>query len=140
MSPEAPFSSRAGSRRIAAHLRSAWLVLATAAWLGVTACASSGTTGATAPAADPDLTTPSSANEPLKQLPTEETQVWKANDPRVGLGAGLLDAEEAIWNLRLVSATPPPEAFVGVSNSDLARATTTASRYGTSRIRPSLPW
>ncbi len=41
-------------------------------------------------------------------------------DPRIGLGAGLFDAEEAIWNLRLVSQTPPSEAFVGVSNSDLA--------------------
>ncbi|MGB3544069.1 LVIVD repeat-containing protein [Rubrivirga sp.] len=41
-------------------------------------------------------------------------------DPRVGLGAGLFDAEEAIWNMRLLSATPPPEAFVGVTNSDLA--------------------
>jgi len=41
-------------------------------------------------------------------------------DPRVGLGAGLFDAEEAIWNLRLLSATPPPEAFIGETNSDLA--------------------
>ena len=41
-------------------------------------------------------------------------------DPRVGLGAGLFDAEEAIWNLELVSATPPAEDFVGVTNSDLA--------------------
>jgi hypothetical protein len=41
-------------------------------------------------------------------------------DPRVGLGAGLFDAEEAIWNLRTLSQTPPPEAFVGVTNSDLA--------------------
>ena len=41
-------------------------------------------------------------------------------DPRVGLRAGLFDAEEAIWNMRLVSATRPPEAFVGVTNSDLA--------------------
>ena len=41
-------------------------------------------------------------------------------DPRVGLSAGLLDAGEAIWNLRLVSATPSPADFVGVTNSDLA--------------------
>ncbi len=41
-------------------------------------------------------------------------------DPRVGLGAGLFDAEEAIWNLNKLSSTPPPEAFVGVTNSDLA--------------------
>ncbi len=41
-------------------------------------------------------------------------------DPRVGLGAGLLDAEEAVWHLRLVSTTPSPEDFFGVTNSDLA--------------------
>lgn len=41
-------------------------------------------------------------------------------DLRVGLGDGLFDAEQALWNLDLVSATAPPEAFVGVTNSDLA--------------------
>jgi hypothetical protein len=41
-------------------------------------------------------------------------------DPRVGLRAGLFDAGEAIWNLRLLSATPPPAEFVGKVNSDLA--------------------
>ena len=41
-------------------------------------------------------------------------------DPRVGLGAGLFDAEEAIWNLKKLSSTPPPKDFLGVTNSDLA--------------------
>ena len=41
-------------------------------------------------------------------------------DPRVGLAPGLFDAGEAAWNLRLISATPPTEAFVGQTNSDLA--------------------
>ena len=41
-------------------------------------------------------------------------------DPRVGLRAGLMDAEEASWNLRVVSKTPPSEQFLGVTNSDLA--------------------
>jgi hypothetical protein len=41
-------------------------------------------------------------------------------DPRVGLRAGIFDAAEASWNLRLLSATPPPRAFVGQTNSDLA--------------------
>ncbi|MGH7444892.1 MAG: LVIVD repeat-containing protein, partial [Longimicrobiales bacterium] len=41
-------------------------------------------------------------------------------DPRVGLGAGLTTAEEAIWNLRVLSETPPSEPFIGVTNSDLA--------------------
>jgi hypothetical protein len=42
------------------------------------------------------------------------------SDPRVGLRAGLHDAEQALWNLRLVSATPVAPPFAGVSNSDLA--------------------
>jgi hypothetical protein len=41
-------------------------------------------------------------------------------DPRVGLHAGLMNAEEAAWNLRVVSKTPPSEQFVGMTNSDLA--------------------
>ncbi len=41
-------------------------------------------------------------------------------DPRVGLRAGLMDAEEASWNLRVVSKTPPSEQFLGITNSDLA--------------------
>jgi hypothetical protein len=41
-------------------------------------------------------------------------------DPRVGLKAGLFDAGEAIWNLKLTSTTPPPQEFLGVTNSDLA--------------------
>ena len=41
-------------------------------------------------------------------------------DPRVGLKAGIYDAGEAAWNLRLVSTTPPPEQFLHSTNSDLA--------------------
>ena len=41
-------------------------------------------------------------------------------DPRVGLKAGLRDAAEAAWNLRLVSNTPPPPEFAVEINSDLA--------------------
>ncbi len=41
-------------------------------------------------------------------------------DPRVGLRAGVQDAGQAIWNLRLLSATPSPEAFAGNTNSDIA--------------------
>ena len=48
------------------------------------------------------------------------TQAQNMDDPRVGLGAGLFDAEEAIWNLSMLSTTVPPEDFIGVTNSDLA--------------------
>lgn len=41
-------------------------------------------------------------------------------DPRVGLSAGLYDAGTALWNMRLVSTSPSPEGFAGVTNSDLA--------------------
>ena len=41
-------------------------------------------------------------------------------DPRVGLAAGLHDAGEAAWNLRVLSETPPAPDFVGSTNSDLA--------------------
>lgn len=41
-------------------------------------------------------------------------------DPRVGLRGGKMDAGQAAWNLRLLSATPPSGKFVGSTNSDLA--------------------
>jgi hypothetical protein len=41
-------------------------------------------------------------------------------DPRIGLRAGLFDAAEAAWNLRVLSKTPPSEKFKGITNSDLA--------------------
>ena len=50
-------------------------------------------------------------------------------DPRVGLKPGRVDssrahilerADEAIWNLRLLSNSPPTQGFAGVTNSDLA--------------------
>ncbi len=116
MSFETPSCSRVGSRRITTQPRTPWLLLGAVGLLGLTACASSGSSSAVV---DPALTTPSSATEPLKEVPSEQNTV-EMPDPRVGLGAGLLDAEEAVWNLNLLSATPPPAAFVGVSNSDLA--------------------
>jgi hypothetical protein len=41
-------------------------------------------------------------------------------DPRVGLRAGLFDAGEAVWNMRVLSKTPPSDKFAGITNSDLA--------------------
>ncbi|HMC57347.1 MAG TPA: hypothetical protein VKH19_19355, partial [Gemmatimonadaceae bacterium] len=41
-------------------------------------------------------------------------------DPRVGLKAGMYDAGQALWNMRLVSTTRPSSSFEGVTNSDLA--------------------
>lgn len=47
-------------------------------------------------------------------------QAMVFDDPRVGLEAGLFDAEEAIWNLNMVATVSPSENFIGVTNSDLA--------------------
>src|SRR2546423_12672661 len=41
-------------------------------------------------------------------------------DPRVGLRAGTDNPGTAVWNLRVLSQTPPSEKFKGVTNSDLA--------------------
>ncbi|HKC41291.1 MAG TPA: hypothetical protein VKC15_17240 [Gemmatimonadales bacterium] len=41
-------------------------------------------------------------------------------DPRVGLRAGMFNAAEATWNMRVVSRTPPSEKFAGSTNSDLS--------------------
>src|SRR6266536_4600562 len=41
-------------------------------------------------------------------------------DPRVGLHAGVMNAGEAVWNLHVLSKTPPSEQFAGVTNSDLS--------------------
>jgi hypothetical protein len=73
---------------------------------GAASCASPGESspGAAGPAAAPS---PAPAGPP-------------SPDPRIGLRAGLMDAEEALWNLRKLSSTPPPAEFIGVTNSDLA--------------------
>jgi hypothetical protein len=70
--------------------------------LGAAGCAPSTTTSS---AAGPAPATAAGAPRP---------------DPRVGLGAGLFDAETAVWNLNVLSTTPPPKEFLGVTNSDLA--------------------
>ena len=90
---------------ITTALRSAALALGVAS---VSACAS-GPMAAPAPAPQPGITL------------TPITAAAAPNpDPRVGLRAGVTDAGEAIWNMRLVSATPAQEPFAGVTNSDLA--------------------
>jgi hypothetical protein len=85
---------------------------------GISACASSGSSTAQAPGT-------SAASAPLASVASpfakpDLSLAARERDPRVGLGAGLLDAEIAISGMRLVSATPPPQEFVGVMNSDLA--------------------
>ena len=49
-----------------------------------------------------------------------ETKATPKVDSRVGLKAGLWDAAQTSWNLKVTSETRPPEKFVGSTNSDLA--------------------
>jgi hypothetical protein len=65
----------------------------------------------------------SSSNAGSPPPMTSGAFVWPAApspDPRVGLRAGMMDAAEAVWNLRVLSKTPPSEKFRGITNSDLA--------------------
>ena len=41
-------------------------------------------------------------------------------DPRPNLKAGRWDAEQAAWNMRMLSTTPPPGKTLGATHSDLA--------------------
>ncbi|SMO84566.1 LVIVD repeat-containing protein [Gracilimonas mengyeensis] len=84
-----------------------WLFLLAAVLMGTYACSSSSNMS------DADVPPPPAL------VPVDEAAP-PSPDPRVGLGAGVFDAEEAIWNLDLLSTTTPPEDFVGVTNSDLA--------------------
>jgi hypothetical protein len=45
--------------------------------------------------------------------PPEPAWKWDASDPRIGLGAGHLDAEEAVSNLSHMATLFKPEVFVG---------------------------
>ncbi len=87
--------------------RGLWLFPVAAGLLGLSACSSYSAGSGAAEAA------PMAADNMATATPPSP-------DPRIGLAPGLFDAEEAVWNLRVVSRTPPPEAFVGVTNSDLA--------------------
>ena len=55
-------------------------------------------------------------------------------DPRVGLSAGLHNAGQAAWNMRLVSATPSPERFASVEDA-VAHARAGNPRYDDALLR-----
>jgi len=105
--------SRVRPRRFAAASlpHSVWSLLLIASVAVFTACAP-----------QPIASTDDAAGDPAEAPPTLQAAAATAPtpDPRVGLDAGLFDAEEAVWNLRTLAQLPPPEAFVGVTNSDLA--------------------
>lgn len=43
-----------------------------------------------------------------------------ALDPRVGLKAGLMNAEQAVSNMKVLASVASPPGFLGITNSDLA--------------------
>lgn len=86
------------------------LILITAVGVLIHACSS--TDQAQSPSDSPSQT--EELLTPIHEIPAP------TDDPRVGLSAGLFDAEEAIWNMELLSTTPPPSDFIGSTNSDLA--------------------
>jgi len=81
-----------------------WLLPLTVGLLGLSGCGSKTATQEAAPTRD--------QRDAAMKGPNP--------DPRIGLAPGLFDAEEAAWNLRVVSTTTPHKDFVGVTNSDLA--------------------
>lgn len=105
-----PGSGFSGMRK-----RSLWLLL-TVFIFGTYACAPS---GAVEESASNTTETGVTVNPPKNIKPITEAE-QPSPDPRVGLKAGLFDAGDAIWNLEMVSQTPPPKDFIGVTNSDLA--------------------
>ena len=48
---------------------------------------------------------------PAEKPAPEATFAWDETDPRIGLRAGWLDAEQAIRNIELVASRPRPEGF-----------------------------
>ena len=65
---------------------------------------------------------------PAAVVPNAPALTWDPNDPRLGLGAGWLDAESAISGLELLAAIPRPDGFFNpttpadgrFNNTDLA--------------------
>ncbi len=76
---------------------------------------------------------PQAGELPVEEAPEAEPDMtpvfdFDVLDPRIGLGAGWMDAEEAIWNLNKVASLPRAEGFFNpetpgdgaFSNTDLA--------------------
>src|SRR5262245_64410883 len=74
------------------------------------------------PAAQAPAPTP--PEPPPAEMPKPVTPVVSAAaptpDPRPNLKAGRWDAEQAAWNMRLLSTSPPQGKSLGATHSDLA--------------------
>jgi hypothetical protein len=102
-----PFAQQ--SRRPARPAAAMMSLSLAAALAAVAACAPS----ASSPAGEAPAPAPAGAGVRVSAAPPSP-------DPRIGLRAGQWDAEEAVWNMRVLSRTRPAPRFVGSTNSDLA--------------------
>ena len=62
--------------------------------------------------------------------PAPPAITWDPNDPRIGLGAGWLDAESAISGLELLAAIPRPDGFFNPSTPADGRFNNTDLSFG----------
>jgi hypothetical protein len=77
-----------------------------------------------APAAQAPVPAPAPPEPPPAEMPKPVTPVVSATaptpDPRPNLKAGRWDAQQAAWNMRLLSTSPPQGKTLGATHSDLA--------------------
>jgi hypothetical protein len=77
-----------------------------------------------APAAPAPAPAPAPPEPPPAEMPKPVTPVVSATaptpDPRPNLKAGRWDAQQAAWNMRLLSTSPPQGKTLGATHSDLA--------------------
>jgi hypothetical protein len=81
--------------------------------------AASGILGALLAGACMSGSAPSSGASP-SAAPGSMSAMAPTPDPRVGLRAGWFNAQEAVWNLQVVSKTPPSEKFLNLSTPGAA--------------------
>src|SRR5690348_13366273 len=93
-----------------------WLIAGLAVVAG---CAKSSSNTPTPVASTTTSSTTVTTTAPMAPANYRITANPPSPDPRVGLKAGLTDAGEAKWNVRLVSHTAKPDKF-DATNSDLA--------------------
>jgi hypothetical protein len=75
------------------------------------------------------------AQQPPEQVPPAAPALeWDPNDPRIGLGAGWLDAESAISGMEHLAAIPRPEGFFNPSTPADGRFSNTDLAFQGSRL------
>ena len=111
------------NRRIALPIRGL-LVAGLALAVGIGVSAQQTPAAPAAPAAAQAPQPPAPPSPPPDDMPKPVKPVVSATaptpDPRPNLKAGRWDAEQAAWNMRMLSTTPPKGKTLGSTHSDLA--------------------